>query len=183
MAARNQGRRVADWAFDHFLLPLDGRDIRGRIMADARKFRSALSGADVPALATAARADIVMDWNAQGRRHRGGQTVQPPVHGRALALMHVAMFEAMNAIDRRYSPTGWIWSPIATLRTKRRRPAPRHAVLTALSPEQKAGARCAAGGISGRSPKAPRRNAALSWAARPPRTPRVARRRWQRGAG
>ena len=29
VAARNQGRRVADWTFNHFLLPLGGRDSRG----------------------------------------------------------------------------------------------------------------------------------------------------------
>jgi hypothetical protein len=29
VAARTQGRRIADWAFDHFLLPLGGRDHHG----------------------------------------------------------------------------------------------------------------------------------------------------------
>ncbi|HEY6125617.1 MAG TPA: hypothetical protein VIV63_13275, partial [Steroidobacteraceae bacterium] len=29
VAARNQGRRVADWAFNHFLLPVGGREHHG----------------------------------------------------------------------------------------------------------------------------------------------------------
>jgi hypothetical protein len=29
VAARTQGRRIADWAFNHFLLPLGGRDHHG----------------------------------------------------------------------------------------------------------------------------------------------------------
>ena len=40
----------------------------------------------------------------EGRRHRGGEADLVRPHGRALAILHLAMFEAVNAIERRYAP-------------------------------------------------------------------------------
>jgi hypothetical protein len=56
------------------------------------------------ALSQTAHADVITDWNdkvvAAG--------VKPPqaafVHTRSAAIVHVAMFDAVNSIDRRYSP-------------------------------------------------------------------------------
>src|SRR5512134_3360768 len=56
------------------------------------------------ALAATARADVVMDWNARADAVAADKRLPPPVQGRALALMHVSMFEAINAIERRYKP-------------------------------------------------------------------------------
>jgi hypothetical protein len=61
----------------------------------------------VAALCTpwSARADVVTDWNAIAV-----PAVQPlggtPVQSRALAMVHLAMFDALNAIDRRYESYG-----------------------------------------------------------------------------
>src|SRR5215203_5985322 len=55
-------------------------------------------------LPLSARADVIMDWNARADAISIDNRLQPPVHGRVLAMMHVAMFEAVNAIDRRYEP-------------------------------------------------------------------------------
>ena len=56
------------------------------------------------ALASIARADVIMDWNARADAIATEKRLLPPIHGRVLAIMHVAMFEAVNAIERRYLP-------------------------------------------------------------------------------
>ncbi len=56
------------------------------------------------ALASTSRADVIMDWNARADSIATDKRLLPPVHGRVLAIMHVAMFEAVNAIERRYVP-------------------------------------------------------------------------------
>jgi len=50
------------------------------------------------------RADEVFDWNIAGLdiAIAGGQN--PIVHSRTLAMMHLAIHDALNAIDRRYEP-------------------------------------------------------------------------------
>ena len=54
--------------------------------------------------ANLALADVVTDWNemvvAAGYAARQG----PPPHTRIVAMVHLAMFEAMNSVDRRYRP-------------------------------------------------------------------------------
>ncbi len=51
-----------------------------------------------------AHADVIADWNDKVVA-AGVQARQPPyVHARSVAIVHVAMFEAVNAIDRRYTP-------------------------------------------------------------------------------
>jgi len=51
-----------------------------------------------------ARADVIMDWNAKADDIAAKKQVTPFPHGRGLAMLHVAMFEAVNAIERRYAP-------------------------------------------------------------------------------
>jgi hypothetical protein len=63
-----------------------------------------VSAAVVSASSTApARADVVMDWNAKADAIATEKQLGFP-HNRAITLLHVAMFEAVNAIDRRYAP-------------------------------------------------------------------------------
>jgi PAP2 superfamily len=55
-------------------------------------------------LCAIAHADVITDWNekviAAGIKSR-----QPPfVHTRSAAIVHLAMFDALNSIDRRYTP-------------------------------------------------------------------------------
>jgi hypothetical protein len=56
------------------------------------------------ALAGPARADVIMDWNGQADALAAEQRQTPVNHARTLALLHVAMFEAVNAIEQRYQP-------------------------------------------------------------------------------
>jgi hypothetical protein len=90
-------------------------------------------------LAAFARADVIMDWNARADAIAADKRVSGPVHGRALAMMHVAMFEAVNAIERRYMP--YRLKLVADRNTSGETAAAVAArdVLVALYPDQKAG--------------------------------------------
>jgi hypothetical protein len=51
-----------------------------------------------------ARADVVMDWNAKADAIAAEKRIGPTPHARVLTILHVSMFEAVNAIERRYAP-------------------------------------------------------------------------------
>ena len=78
-----------------------------------------------------------MDWNARADAVAAEKRLPPPLQGRALALMHVSMFEAINAIERRYKP--YRHELIADRNTSREAAAASaaHAVLTALYADQR----------------------------------------------
>ena len=50
----------------------------------------------------AARADVITDWNEIAERVATAHNQQPFVQTRTFALLHVAMFEAVNAVEHRY---------------------------------------------------------------------------------
>src|SRR5262245_65693850 len=55
-------------------------------------------------LSVMAHADVITDWNDKAVA-AGVQARQAPfVHTRSVAIMHVAMFDALNSIERRYTP-------------------------------------------------------------------------------
>lgn len=55
-------------------------------------------------LSVTAHADVITDWNDKVVA-AGVQARQAPfVHTRSVAIVHVAMFDAVNSIDRRYTP-------------------------------------------------------------------------------
>jgi hypothetical protein len=56
------------------------------------------------ALPVAVRADEVLDWNAIMMRAVRTAGIPPPVNIRLMAIVHVAMFDALNGIERRYTP-------------------------------------------------------------------------------
>jgi hypothetical protein len=88
-----------------------------------------------------ARADIVVDWNQQANgvmlAEGPGVAGNPIAMSRALAIMHIAMFDAIDACDPKYShylralPQAPKASPRAAAHTAAR------AVLAALFPNQK----------------------------------------------
>ena len=51
-----------------------------------------------------ARADVVMDWNAKVDAISTAKQLVNSANSRGQAMMHVAVFEAVNAIDKRYTP-------------------------------------------------------------------------------
>ena len=58
----------------------------------------------VALLATPARGDVIMDWNAKADAIAIEKQIPNAPNARGQAMLHVAMFEAVNAIDRRYAP-------------------------------------------------------------------------------
>jgi hypothetical protein len=85
-----------------------------------------------------AHADVVVDWNMRADAIATDLKLGSPAHGRGLVMMHVAMFEALNAIDRRYQP--YRLSLVADRNTSREVAAATagHDVLVALYPGQRA---------------------------------------------
>ena len=84
-----------------------------------------------------ARADVIMDWNAKADAIAAEKQVLPAPHSRVVAMMHVAMFEAVNAIDRRY--TSYKLNLVADRSTSREAAAATaaHDVLLSLYPDLK----------------------------------------------
>jgi hypothetical protein len=55
-------------------------------------------------VASGAHADAVLDWNAVALAEVGASAQLPPDGARTMAMVHVAVFDAVNAIDPRYEP-------------------------------------------------------------------------------
>lgn len=53
---------------------------------------------------TPVRSDVIMSWNEAADAIAADKGTGTPAHGRGLAILHLAMFEAVNAIERRYTP-------------------------------------------------------------------------------
>ena len=60
-----------------------------------------LAAAFAPA---ATRADVVMDWNTKADEIAATKQLSPVNYSRGLTMLHVAMFEAVNAPEGRYAP-------------------------------------------------------------------------------
>ena len=79
---------------------------------------------------TAAHADVVTDWN-QNIVTIGGPQIQ-----RTLAMVHIAMFDAINAIDPRYTPYLTLPAPPAGASAEAAAASAAHGVLVRLFPGQ-----------------------------------------------
>ena len=89
--------------------------------------------------AAVARADVVMDWNAKADAIAAEKQVLPAQHSRALSILHVAMFEAVNAIERRYAPYKLTLSADRSTSKEAAAAAAAYDVLVAIYPDQKPG--------------------------------------------
>ena len=89
--------------------------------------------------AAVARADVVMDWNAKADAIAAEKQVLPAQHSRALSILHVAMFEAVNAIERRYAPYKLTLSADRSTSKEAAAAAAAYDVLLAIYPDQKSG--------------------------------------------
>src|SRR5881398_3725561 len=58
----------------------------------------------VIAMSSFARADVVTEWNQNAQQALLTAKTSPVVSTRVLAIMHVAVFDAVNGIERRYQP-------------------------------------------------------------------------------
>ena len=90
------------------------------------------------ALSPVARADSVTDWNQTAIRATEVAALPPPPQSRAMAMVHAAIFDAVNAIDGRYAAyAADIKAPAATSKEAAAASAG-HGVLVRLFPEQQA---------------------------------------------
>lgn len=55
-------------------------------------------------LVTPLRSETISEWNATAEAIGIEKRVLPPANARAMAILHLSMFEAVNAIERRYQP-------------------------------------------------------------------------------
>jgi len=86
-----------------------------------------------------AQADTVSDWNAKAETIAVEKRVLPPPNARGMAIMHIAMFEAVNAIERRYSPYRLDLAAERGASKDAAAAAAAHAVLVALHPDHEKG--------------------------------------------
>ena len=95
-----------------------------------------LAAAVLALAAMTARADVIDDWTDATDAIATDQRLPPPLYARVLALLHVSMFEAVNAIDRRYA--SYALDLVADRKTSREAAiaAAGHDVLAAEFPDQ-----------------------------------------------
>jgi hypothetical protein len=96
------------------------------------------AGATVLALlASPARSDIIMDWNIKADAIGIEKQLPNAANARAQAMLHVAMFEAVNAIEKRYAPYKLTLVADRTASKEAAAASAAHGVLLALYPDQK----------------------------------------------
>jgi hypothetical protein len=102
------------------------------------KSRTLLAIALTAAFAGAAHADVIMDWNAKADAIAAEKQVLPAQQSRAMSMLHIAMFEAVNAIERRYTPYKLTLSADRSTSKEAAAAAAAYDVLLAIYSDQKA---------------------------------------------
>jgi hypothetical protein len=85
-----------------------------------------------------ARADVIMDWNAQSDAIVAQKQIRPTAHARTQTLLHLAMFEAVNAIERRYLLYRLDLSADRNTSKEAAAASAAHEVLISIYPDQRA---------------------------------------------
>jgi PAP2 superfamily len=108
--------------------------LKGRIRTPFTLLVGAVATLALPAAVTA---DVVTDWAAKGVATGAEKQLANAPFTRGLAMMHVAMFEAINAIERRYRPYALDLPAEKTASKDAAGAAAAHAVLVGLFPDEK----------------------------------------------
>ncbi len=87
--------------------------------------------------ATAGLADAVGDWNDVALAQVVAARQLPPEGARTMAMLHVAIFDALNALDRRYAPYAFDGSAPAGASAEAAAAAAARTVLVRLLPERR----------------------------------------------
>lgn len=101
------------------------------------KFKILFATALTALFAGAARADVIMDWNAKADAIAAEKQILPAQHSRALSMLHIAMFDAVNTIERRYVPYKLTLSADRSTSKEAAAAAAAYDVLLAIYPDQK----------------------------------------------
>ena len=88
--------------------------------------------------ATVARGDVIMDWNTKADALAAEKQLLNAPNTRGQAMLHIAMFEAVNAIERRYAPYKLNLTADKTASREAAAAAAAYGVLLALHPDKKA---------------------------------------------
>ena len=70
----------------------------------SRKYQAALAGLILIGAVQNATADVISDWNEKAVTYVLSRSMGPPPAERTIAMMHAAMFDAVNSIERKYRP-------------------------------------------------------------------------------
>ena len=90
-----------------------------------------------PLFGSPAPADVIMDWNAQSDAIVAQKQIRPTAHARTQTLLHLAMFEAVNAIGRRYVPYRLNLSADRDTSKEAAAASAAHDVLISIYPDQR----------------------------------------------
>ena len=90
------------------------------------------------ATSTSALADAIWDWNRNADRVLAAAGIGGNARSRAMSMVHVAMFEAVNAVEGRYAPYGARLEAAPSASPEAAAAAAAHGVLVAIVPAQKA---------------------------------------------
>src|SRR5215472_12171744 len=83
------------------------------------------------------RADVITDWNSTALNAIRIEKSSPPVASRALAILHIAMCDAVNGITRKYQPY-LVSGPVPSSASLEAAAATAgHSVMVALFPNQR----------------------------------------------
>ena len=88
--------------------------------------------------ALTARADVITDWNIKAGEIVVDAGMATPVANRAMAIVHTAVYEAVNAITRRYPDSRLRLKAAAGASVEAAVAAANHATLANLAPSQQA---------------------------------------------
>jgi len=106
-----------------------------------KPFSAGVLGATFAALAlmtASARGDVIAEWNERADAIAAEKQLGNVPNARGIAMMHLAMFEAVNAIDPRYAPYKLNLSADRTASKEAAAATAAHAIMTTLHPDQKA---------------------------------------------
>jgi hypothetical protein len=85
-----------------------------------------------------ARADVVTDWNQTALRATEIAGVPVPVQARAMSIVHAAMFDAVNAVEHKYTVYAVEAKAVPGTSAEAAAAAAAHGILERLYPPQKA---------------------------------------------
>jgi hypothetical protein len=95
------------------------------------------TGLVVLSLAAAhSRADVVTDWNSAALDAIRATRTSPPVAARALAILHVAIYDAVNGITQTHEPYFVTGKPVGVASVEAAAAAAAHRALIALFPSR-----------------------------------------------
>jgi hypothetical protein len=87
-------------------------------------------------LAPVAHADVITDWNVTAVRAAATVGISTGGQSRLMAMTHAAMFDAVNSIERTYTPSAVEVAPPAGASAEAAAITAAHGVLTQLVPDE-----------------------------------------------